>query len=118
MTRYTKHTLPSGYIDICVHGDSGGDRVLLTVLPDGTEPNERLAEWLRECLSIGLGSCTLELAAPDMLAALKLSEQLLDEAIEVHVYGDDDERDPDGPFITGIATVRAAIAKAEGRSDG
>lgn len=47
------------------------------------------------------------------LAALRTAERLLVEAIECHVYAEDDERPADCSFTAGLAEVRAAIAAEE-----
>lgn len=54
-------------------------------------------------------------AAPAMLAALKTARDLIDEAITVHIYGDDEKPDEGCDYVTGLAEIEAAIAAAEGR---
>lgn len=49
----------------------------------------------------------------DPLAALELAESLIEEAIEVHIYGDDETPDPECNYTQGLVTIRAAIAKAK-----
>lgn len=51
-------------------------------------------------------------ASPVMLAALELAAELIESGIEA-IWGDD-EPDPDCRHISGLATIRAAIASAKG----
>jgi hypothetical protein len=64
--------------------------------------------------TVHLGLTRVFMAAPDMLGALELAAWLIEEAIEVHIYGDDETPDPECNYTQGLATIRAAIAKAKG----
>ena len=54
----------------------------------------------------------LQLAAPNLLAALRLAEGLIESGIEA-IWGDD-EPDPECRHIAGLTVIRAAIASATG----
>ena len=58
----------------------------------------------------------MQLAAPEMLAALERAADALGEAMTVHIYDADngDEPDSDCEYVATLAAMRAAIAKAKG----
>ncbi len=109
MSRYSKHTLPSGYIDILFDG-----KPMLSVHPDACAPNERLAEWLRECLCIGRGSCTLEIAAPKMVEALEEAREEI-AAWRAGLNARNMNKCKVGAKFADMTRISAAIAAATGK---
>lgn len=58
-------------------------------------------------------------AAPTMLEQLELAADLIEEALSVHIYGDDDEIPEPGDdcqcnYVNALASIRATIAAAKG----
>jgi hypothetical protein len=86
----------------------GGEQAPIALCADPYEPRSRSIE---ECRA----NAQLMAAAPDMLAALKRANEFITNGIELGFIRMPDASTPDAAHETpGI--VRAAIAKAEGRS--
>ena len=86
-----------------------------TVVASFIPPAEPLVVWADSIAGLEtLANGRVLALSPEMFELLERTGELLEEAIETHIYGDDDERPSDCAYSGAVREIRALLARAAG----